>query len=644
MHGCQANITQASTCQTAPVHKLQEDLIFFSGLSCTLARAASILTTAPTHTSNCSMPRKSSKKKKEVPPPTTVAIHRTPQLSALLQAAGSGNVVAVQQYLAGGGRPEAATTFKAAGHTFTAPLLIAATIQHHGTSQGSMQLLLDAGAGLDVDFITPNGETCTALMMASSSDCCTAPMQLLLQHGANPCAQAINEGCKALQLSALRGNPAKCTLLLNATGGERALHLQDSYSWTPIYSAASRGRVEVVKLLHERGAKTDFVDKDGDSLEHIATQYPPVLQYVLAHCSNNLNTANKQAAHRCTQLLLSVLWTLCDCCWLLGLTSALLELKVARAQVRAHYYAKLTLPNHETAVLLSVAILSRPCAVTSCYCTSFATATIAVQRGHTAVLELLLAHDSQATLAATFGGLSLLHIAVMSEELSCARLLLQHGADVHAVNALTQQLSLQNTPLFCSVCDDSQGGAEMTAMLLQHGAAVNARAANGATPLSAAVAFSSAESVQVLLSAGADVTAQHANGVTVLHAAAGNSKHPEVLQLLLEQSSASAMIGNLAVVCDCCGARTAFMSCEQPAHLKLLLAAGADVHTTTDRSNTALHVAAVHKFAAPVLCLLIKAGVDLHAVNNDGKTAAQVAADSGNTLAAALLTRSARDF
>eukprot|EP00953_Heterococcus_sp_UTEX-ZZ885_P004523 2942-Heterococcus_DN1.PRE.1 len=99
----------------------------------------------------------------------------------------------------------------------------------------------------------------------------------------------------------------------------------------------------------------------------------------------------------------------------------------------------------------------------------------------------------------------------------------------------------------------------MTAMLLQHGAAVNSRAANGATPLSAAVAFSSAESVQVLLSAGADVTAQHANGVTVLHAAAGNSKHPEVLQLLLEQSSASAMIGNLAVVCDCCGARTAIM-------------------------------------------------------------------------------------
>jgi hypothetical protein len=36
---------------------------------------------------------------------------------------------------------------------------------------------------------------------------------------------------------------------------------------------------------------------------------------------------------------------------------------------------------------------------------------------------------------------------------------------------------------------------------------------------------------------------------------------------------------------------------------------------------TALHVAAAHKYPAPVLCLLIKAGVDRHAENDNGKTA-----------------------
>jgi ankyrin repeat protein len=172
---------------------------------------------------------------------------------------------------------------------------------------------------------------------------------------------------------------------------------------------------------------------------------------------------------------------------------------------------------------------------------------------------------------------------------------------------------------------------------------VDASDHNGSTPLLAAAACASAELVQLLLDAGADITAQHTVGVNVLHSAVENSKRPEVLQLLLEHSSAGAMIDNVAALCSCCGSRTVLMKCEFPAHLKLLLAAGADVHKTTDTGNTALHVAAVHKFAAPVLCLLIKAGVDLHVENSDCQTAAEVAADSGNMLAAALLTRAALD-
>jgi uncharacterized protein len=167
-----------------------------------------------------------------------------------------------------------------------------------------------------------------------------------------------------------------------------------------------------------------------------------------------------------------------------------------------------------------------------------------VKRGHKAVLQLLLAHDSQAALAVMYVGLPLLTVAVLSEQLSCARLLLQRGADLHAVNVLTQQLEMQNSPLYWSVCNER--GAAMAALLLQHGAAVNERAANGSTPLMGAVAFSSAECVQVLLNAGADVTAQHVNGMTVLHTAVKNSKHPEVLQLLSEQNAAAAKIDNMA--------------------------------------------------------------------------------------------------
>jgi uncharacterized protein len=187
-----------------------------------------------------------------------------------------------------------------------------------------------------------------------------------------------------------------------------------------------------------------------------------------------------------------------------------------------------------------------------------------------------------------------------------------------------------------AACTDRTDAA---ALLLQHGAAVNILNNNGMMPLLFAALCSSAELVQLLLDAGAE----HPANATLLHTATDNIKHPEVLKLLLEQRGAAATIDDVAVECDCCGPRTAIMKCEQPAHLKLLLAAGADVHKTTDRGNTALHVAAVHKFAGPVICLLIKAGVDLHALNSAGMTAAQVAADSGNTPAAALLIRAARD-
>jgi ankyrin repeat protein len=100
-------------------------------------------------------------------------------------------------------------------------------------------------------------------------------------------------------------------------------------------------------------------------------------------------------------------------------------------------------------------------------------------------------------------------------------------------------------------------------------------------------------------------------------------------------------MNDLAPMCDCCGNRTALMSCKQPAQLNLLLAAGADVHKTTDTGNTALHVAAKHKHTAPILCLLIKAGVNLSAVNSAGVTAAELAVQCGNELAAALLKRAA---
>jgi ankyrin repeat protein len=122
--------------------------------------------------------------------------------------------------------------------------------------------------------------------------------------------------------------------------------------------------------------------------------------------------------------------------------------------------------------------------------------------------------------------------------------------------------------------------------------------------------------------------------------------HTAVVQLLLD-SGATATVNSVAPVqcCNgaaCCTHTTPLMLCETADTVKVLLAAGADVHVTNHIGDTCLHSAARHNYKAPVLCLLIKAGADIHAVNSEGKTAAQLAHDRGYTLIEQLLNRAAQ--
>jgi ankyrin repeat protein len=140
----------------------------------------------------------------------------------------------------------------------------------------------------------------------------------------------------------------------------------------------------------------------------------------------------------------------------------------------------------------------------------------------------------------------------------------------------------------------------------------------------------------------ADVNYVDHRGHHVLHVALSR-QHAAVVQLLLEHGAAAAMnsvvrVQHLSTGYDI----TAMMMCDTVDTVKVLLAAGADVHVTTAAGDTCLHSAAELKRPVPVICLLIKAGADLHAVNNEGKTAAQLAHERGCTLIAQLLNRAAQ--
>jgi uncharacterized protein len=86
------------------------------------------------------------------------------------------------------------------------------------------------------------------------------------------------------------------------------------------------------------------------------------------------------------------------------------------------------------------------------------------------------------------------------------------------------------------------------------------------------------------------------------------------------------------------------MLAKDPAVLKLLLEAGADVYAVTSTRSTPLHVAAAHNYTASVICLLIKVGVSVQAKNSYGYTAAQIAKLKGNHLNESLLSRAAQYY
>ena len=175
-------------------------------------------------------------------------------------------------------------------------------------------------------------------------------------------------------------------------------------------------------------------------------------------------------------------------------------------------------------------------------------------------------------------------------------------------------------------------------LLLDHGAKIEARSYNDATPLIWAAQFGATEVVKPLLSRGADVEARNNEGDTALITAACECAvidMPETLdsmKLLLKKGAkvnARDKHGQTALMAAAFAGRTE--------NMELLLDSGAQIELRDWEGNTALLVSAgagpytgvgVVYTVAPVK-LLLSRGADLEAKNNRGDTALMLAASSG---------------
>jgi Ankyrin repeats (3 copies)/Ankyrin repeat len=226
------------------------------------------------------MPRKKSTKKAS--PETTIVPHRAPDLCSLLASAKDGCSVALQQYLAAGGQPEALVkVVLGTGQEVQAPLLHSVLQHHHNRVPACVRLLLHAGANVDSAF----GIDSTPLATAAACPCCSEPLKLLLAAGADPCRKGY-DGVTAIHIAATYGRVEKCKLMIQANPA--ALDIAYEFGRTPLMCAAGAGNLDVVEMLHERGAKLNTVDSGGATALHLAASSAHIscLQYLLRHGIN----------------------------------------------------------------------------------------------------------------------------------------------------------------------------------------------------------------------------------------------------------------------------------------------------------------------------------------------------------------------
>lgn len=238
--------------------------------------------------------------------------------------------------------------------------------------------------------------------------------------------------------------------------------------------------------------------------------------------------------------------------------------------------------------------------------------------------------------------------AVQKEDLTNIRLTISLGAnvntfdqdskeDVTAEDKLTKE---RLTPLMHAA---KQGNAKIAAILITHGADINAQSSIwGFTPLHFAVKAESPEIVTLLLKKGANVDTSSAvfEQTPLMHACQGSS--PEIVKLLIKHKAPIDQKDN--------DGRTPLMYACEWAPLEiitLLLEKGADVNVCNNLGKTPLICAtmsAMHHNSEDVVKLLIEHGALVNVQDKRGKTPLMHACENGQLQSVALLIKNHADM
>ena len=209
------------------------------------------------------------------------------------------------------------------------------------------------------------------------------------------------------------------------------------------------------------------------------------------------------------------------------------------------------------------------------------------------------------------------------DRISVVRLLLEHGADVHA------QDKVHTTPLQLASCN---GMAEIARVLLDAGAAANSKGLNGRSPLHAAVGGGHSPLIdhyvliaKLLLERGADVDVPDDDGRTSLHLASYFGKVEMALALLNAgaYTNAKDREGQTPLHVVVTSQYPDESEGDRVSIVQLLLDHGADTNAKDNNHATPLYLASFHE-RTEVTALLLQYGEKANAKIGNQRTAPQL--------------------
>lgn len=234
---------------------------------------------------------------------------------------------------------------------------------------------------------------------------------------------------------------------------------------------------------------------------------------------------------------------------------------------------------------------------------------IATIDGHTGIVDYILNERTSLRLsdilsAQDISGTTPLHEAVRYGRTDIARLLLDYGANVNAMD------SIGKTPLLLIIPQDAQ--QEMYPLLLQYKAAVNQKDMYGDTVLHVAtLADAPVDMLSLLVSDGALINERNKEGVTPL-ALAIETHHTEQVNFFAQNGAdvyAEDMDGNTPL--------TKALESDTVEMLRTLITPS-NISSTDSSGNTALHIAVAKDAPIEYIRYLVDAGSDVNARNKNG--------------------------